>query len=898
MKNDNPTRLSWLFLMAWRDSRRNRSRLFLFISSVVLGIAALVATLSFGNNLRSAIDDQAKALVGADLIIQSNQRLTAPVLALPDSVPNRHSLECNFSSMVYFVKSGGSRLVQVRALDGDYPFYGVLETTPVGAGQQFRKGRQALVDKTLMLQYGAKVGDSIRVGDLSFAIAGGLVKAPGRNEISTTVVPPVYIPLRWLDQAGLLKRGSRVFYQQYYQFGPLVDMDKLVAAIGPRLDKAGVHYETVASRKERMSRAFADLTQFLTLISFIALLLGCIGVASAVHIYIREKVSSIAVLRCLGLKGRQAFLIYLIQVAGIGVIGSVAGTVLGVLIQQVLPAVLKDLLPLETGFRISWPAIGQGVATGMVVSILFALLPLLSIRKISPLYTLRLSVEPAAARWDPLKALVYVAILFFIAWFSFVRMQSWSKALVFTGSIMGAFLLLGGAAMLLMWMVRRFFPARWNYLWRQGFANLYRPNNQTLILVVTIGLGTTFIGTLYFVQRLLIERVSAVAGNSQGNMVLFDIQPDQRSAIDGLAKQNKIRVLQEMPVVTLRVTKIRGFTVEQATDRWDRRDREGGRAGRGDGAGRGRGAVGRAGSPGDRADGGVGSAARAGGKDAGERDSVPKWAFGQELRVTYRDSLTASEKLVAGKPGSPVRSPQDPVLLSLDEEYAGAIRVTVGDSMLFNVQGLPVAAVVGSLRHADRRQLQGGFPIVFPTGVLEQAPQFFVTIARVSSPEVSARFQQAVVRSCPNVSMIDLGLVLNILDDILGKIGFVIRFMAAFSILTGVVVLIASVLISKYQRIQESVLLRTLGASRRQVLLITMLEYFFLGALAAAIGIGLSLGFSLALAHFIFESTFSPQWWPVGLLFVSVCGLTILIGLYNSRSVLNKPPLEILRSEA
>jgi putative ABC transport system permease protein len=875
MKKDNSLRLSWLFLMAWRDSRRNRSRLFLFISSVVLGIAALVATLSFGNNLRSAIDDQAKALIGADLIVQSNQPLTAPVLALPDSVPNRHSLECSFSSMVYFVKSGGSRLVQVRALDGDYPFYGALETTPAAAGGQFRQQKQALVDKTLMLQYGARVGDSIRVGDVSFAIAGALDRAPGRNEISTTVAPPVYIPLRWLDKAGLLKRGSRVFYQQYYQFGATVDVEKLAAAIGPRLDKAGVHYETVESRKERTSRSFADLSQFLTLISFIALLLGCIGVASAVHIYIREKVGSIAVLRCLGVKARQAFLIYLIQVAGIGVIGSVAGTVLGVLIQQVLPAVLKDLLPLETGFRISWPAIGQGVAMGMIVSILFALLPLLSIRKISPLYTLRLSVEPAAAGWDPLKALVYGMILFFIAGFSFLRMQSWSKALVFTISLLGAYLLLAGAAMLLMWMVRRLFPARWNYLWRQGFANLYRPNNQTLILVVTIGLGTTFIGTLYFVQRLLIERVSAVAGNSQGNMVLFDIQPDQRSAIDGLAKQNNIRVLQEMPVVTLRVTKIRGFTVEQATDRWDRR-------------GRGSGAAGRDG----------GAVGRAGGGDAGERDSVPRWAFGQELRVTYRDSLTASEKLVAGRPGSPVRSPQDPVLLSLDEAYASAIRVTVGDSMLFNVQGLPVAAVVGSLRHADWRQLQGGFSIVFPTGVLERAPQFFVTIAQVPSPEVSARFQQAVVRSCPNVSVIDLGLVLNILDDILGKIGFVIRFMAGFSILTGVVVLIASVLISKYQRIQESVLLRTLGASRRQVLLITMLEYFFLGALAAAIGIGLSLGFSLALAHFIFESSFSPQWWPVLLLFVSVCGLTILIGLYNSRSVLNKPPLEILRSEA
>ena len=189
------------------------------------------------------------------------------------------------------------------------------------------------------------------------------------------------------------------------------------------------------------------------------------------------------------------------------------------------------------------------------------------------------------------------------------------------------------------------------------------------------------------------------------------------------------------------------------------------------------------------------------------------------------------------------------------------------------------------------------FLVVFRPGCWSRPPQFDVLITQVPSPEVSARFQQAVVRGYPNVSVIDLGLILSVLEDILDKIGFVIRFMAAFSMLTGVVVLIASVLISKYQRIQESVLLRTLGASRRQVLLITLLEYFFLGGLAAVTGIGLSLAFTGAMARWVFESPFVPHWWPVLLLFISVSGLTILIGLYNSRGVLNRPPLEILRRE-
>jgi putative ABC transport system permease protein len=910
MKNDKQLRISWLFLMAWRDSRRNRSRLFLFVSAIILGIAALVATLSFGYNFRDDIDAQAKTLVGADLVIGSNHPAPTQLQSILDTLHNQHSEECSFASMVYFVKGQGTRLVQVRALDGDYPFYGELETTPEGAGRTFRNERQALVEKTLMLQYQAHVGDSIKIGALTFEIAGILNKAPGRNEISTTVAPPVYIPFRYLAETGLLQRGSRVEYQLYYKYDDGTDVESFVDSIRPRLEKAGVSIETVESRKRQMGRAFGDFSQFLTLISFIALLLGCIGVASAVHIYIREKINTIAVLRCLGVKAWQAFIIYLVQVAGIGLIGSVLGTAMGIVVQQVLPVVLKDLLPLEASVHISWWAIGQGVLTGMLISILFALIPLLSIRNISPLYTLRLPFETARMAADPLKWLVYAAIFLFVAFFSFRQMNSWSKALAFSGSIFAAFLLLAIVARLLMWLVRRSFPASWNYLWRQGFANLYRPNNQTLILVITIGLGAMFMGTLYFVQSMLIERVTLSSGISQGNMVVFDIQTGQQQAVDSLAKQYRIALLQEVPVVTMRIEKI----MRTATIGAGRSD--GAAAGPTLRAGASNGAPGREedsltgpgegqSGNGDRERGGDPGARRGTSKKdgRGSRDQASDARSGRnravetEIRVTYRDSLMNSEKIMAGKLWTRINSAQDRIAISLEEDYARRISVKMGDTILFNVQGLPVTTVVGSLRQVDWRRMETNFRVVFPVGVLEAAPQFHVLVARVPSSEVSARFQQALVRGFPNVSVIDLELVLRVLDDILDKIGFVIRFMAGFSILTGLIVLIASVLISKYQRIQETVLLRTLGASRRQILVITMLEYFFLGGLAAATGIVLSLACSEALARYIFEASFVPHWRPVLILFASVCGPTILIGLYNSRGVLNRPPLEVLRSE-
>jgi putative ABC transport system permease protein len=842
-----PLNLPWLFKMAWRDSRRNRSRLFLFVSSIILGIAALVAIYSFGYNLRDDIDNQAKTLLGADLAISSNQAPTPSVQKMLDSLSGNRSQERNFASMLTFQRTGDTRLVQIRALSGAFPYYGALETTPAQAGQTFRQNKQALVDKTLMLQYNARIGDSVKVGNLTFAIAGILNKAPGQTGLTSTVAPAVYIPLNYLEQTGLMQKGSRVNYKFYYQFTSDVDVEQLAESIEPRLDKEGLNADTIASSKESTGRSFSDLTRFLTLVAFIALLLGCIGVASAIHIYMREKVTSIAVLRCLGVKAKQAFLIYLIQIVSIGLIGSIIGAILGTLVQRALPAVLQDFLPIEITMATSWAAIGQGIALGIIISLLFALLPLVSVRNISPLNTLRLSLEDTKLNRDPWQWAVYGLIILFILGFSLLQMETWRQAVYFTGSVLAGFVVLAGVAYGLMWLVRRLIPSNWSYLWRQGFANLYRPNNQTLILLVSIGLGTTFISTLYFTQGILINQVSLSSSGNQPNMVLFDIQTNQREQVAQLAQQNQLPLLQQVPIVTMRLEEINGRT----------------------------------------------------GVDI-KKDSTSKirsWVFNREYRVTYRDTLTESEKIIEGKWRGKVNSPDDTIYISIAENYADNLQAKIGDRLLFNVQGALIPTVIGSFRKVDWRRVQTNFLVVFPEGVLEAAPQFHVLITRVPSNQASARFQQTLVRNFPNVSVVDLALILNTLDEILSKIAFVIKFMAAFCISTGLVVLIASVLISKYQRIQESVLLRTLGASRKQILTITALEYFFLGAMAALTGISLSFAASWALAKYTFEAPFNPQLAPALIIFVLVALLTVVIGLLNSRSVLSKSPLEVLRTE-
>ena len=838
--------VSWLVLMAWRDSRRNRSRLFLFISSIILGIAALVAIYSFEYNLRQDIDSQAKSLLGADMVIETNKAVPEDILPVLMALGEERSEERTFASMIYFPRSEGTRLVNVKALKGAYPYYGQIETTPASAGQSFRESQHALVDKTLMLQFDSKVGDSIKVGELTFMIAGVLNKAPGQTGFSASVAPVVYIPLKYLAQTGLSQKGSRINYNFYYTFGKNVDVDVLAEKLKPRLEKAEMDAETIESRKEATGRSFEDMTEFLALVGFVALLLGCIGVASAIHIYIREKINTIAVLRCLGASSKQAFIIYLIQIVGIGMIGSVLGAILGTLIQQFLPLVLKDFLPVTITVDISWYAIAQGLLLGLVISILFALLPLVSVRNISPLNTLRLSFQETSLFRDPIKWLVYFLIVLFVFAFTYLQMGSVRKTIYFTGAVLFAFIVLSALAYAMMWLARRFFPSSWSYLWRQGFANLFRPNNQTLILVVSIGLGTAFICTLFFVQGILINRVTMSSSKNQPNMVLFDIQSEQRKSLTDLTRSMNLPVIQEVPIVNMRMIEIKGRNAASF-----------------------------------------------------KKDSLAfgkRRALEREYRVTYRDSLSDSEKIVSGK-WTGTFSPGQTVNVSLEEGFARRIEVQVGDKLTFNVQGAPLETVVGSIRKVDWNRIQTNFLLIFPIGVLEEAPQFHVLLTRVPSNEISANFQRTVVKTYPNISMIDLGLVLSVLDEILSKMGFVIRFMAAFSIVTGLIVLIASVLISKYQRIRESVLLRTLGASRKQILVITALEYFFLGALAAGAGIVLSLLASWGLAKFSFETSFTPEMFPVLLLFVLISSLTVLIGLFNSRVILNKPPLEILRSE-
>ncbi|AQG82517.1 ABC transporter permease [Spirosoma montaniterrae] len=832
--------------MAWRDSRRSRQRLLLFMSAIVLGIAALVAINSFGDNLARSIDEQARELLGADLTLSYNRPPSPKTNQLIKNIGNDRAFEVSFASLVSIPKTGGVRLAQVKGLEGRFPYYGDWEVEPASVIATFRQAsnRVALVDDGLLVQLNAQPGDSVKVGNLSFLIVGRVTKTPGQAVVAATVAPTVFIPNKFLANTGLLQRGSRISYKYYYQFRPGTNVDAYLKTISARLDKEGINSDTVAERKRQTGRSFADLTKYLSLVAFVALLLGCVGVASAVQLYVREKIASVAILRTLGASGRQAMLIYLYQTALMGLLGAIIGAVLGSGVQWLLPRVFGDFLPVTVETALSAPAVVGGISTGLLISVLFALLPLLSIRNVSPLRAIRTAYEDDLSRRDPLRWAVYLLIIGFIVGFAYWQTRNFGLAVGFTGGLALAFGILTALGLGLIWLVRRFFPASWSYVWRQSLANLYRPNNQTLILVTSIGLGAFLIATLSLTQGLLLGRVELSGSGNQPNMVLFDIQNEQAAGVRSLVQAQRLPILQEVPVVTMRLSAINGRNAEAIR------------------------------------------------KDTSAK--IPDWALTREYRVTYRDTLISSEKLLTGRAQ---RQENGAVYVTVEKDYLERLHLKLGDTLTFNVQGLPIPAIIGGTREVDWNRVQTNFLLVFPSGVLDQAPQFRVLMTRVPDTQTSARLQRDLVNQFPNVSAIDLGLILKTVDEILSKISFVIRFMALFSILTGLLVLSSSVVISKYQRLRESVLLRTLGASRAQILRITALEYGLLGLLAALSGILLSLAGTWALAQFVFEVPFRPNALPLVVVAGVVTGLTVLIGLFNSRDVLIRSPLEVLRNE-
>ncbi|MDG5767806.1 ABC transporter permease [Balneolales bacterium ANBcel1] len=847
---------------AWRDARAQYRSLLLYCGGIVAGVAALVAILSFRSDVMLTVNDQAKELLGADMEISRTEPFGDRLQEMVDSVGGSQAHALSFSSMVLY-RPGESRgaestrLSQIRAIEGQFPFYGEMKTEPPDAAARYQAERSALVDRPAMNQFGLQVGDSIRVGNEWMPISGVLLEFPGESAVFSLIGPRVVVPRSVVAGTELLDRGSRVQYTTWFAFDDgredlqsEAELEHLASAFREREPESMLTVTTVASRKNDFAMVIDNLVRFLGMVGFIALMLGALGVASAIYVYIKRKSATVATLRCLGASSRQTLQIFGIQVAGIGLAGSLIGVGLGMVAQRFLPMLFTDFLPFELMQQVSLSAVALGFVTGVAVSFVLSLLPLLSINNIPPLLTIRATdFSPLAHVGKRTKAAVSAGIIVTLTTILGLLLESFVAAAVFVIGLVVAMALLLGTSTLFVHLARMLRLRSFSYIWRQGIANMFRPNNQTSVLVTTLGMGMLLIGSMYLSQEMILQRIELqTGGDGQPNLVFYDIQQDQIEDIVSIAEQNGVDVIENVPIVSMRLTHLNGRPVREIRE------------------------------------------------DTTRQQS--SWALTREYRVTYRESLNEAETLLEGEwiGRSAGIGSGEIVPVSMDYRLADDLSSGLGDTLRFDVQGVPVDTYIASIRDVDFQRPQPNFFLLFPAGVLEPAPQFHAMTLRAPDEAATHRMQQEVVRSHPNVSAIDIGLVLESVQTFLGKIAMAVQFMALFTILTGLIVLASAIAISRFQRIRESVLLRTLGASRYQIRGIQFVEYFWLGALACLAGLLLAFAAGWLLAWFYFDLAFVPDLLALVVASAVVIALTLFVGFLNMRGMLGNSPLETLRS--
>ena len=828
--------------MARRDMRAGWRRLFLLAGGVTAGVTALVAINGFTANLRDSIASQARQLLGADLSFEARGPLPDVARNALDSIAGTESEVTSFSAMAYAGASETARLTQMSAVTGGWPFYGSIETTPASAWSQLQAGRHVIVDPSLLTSLGVRPGDSITVGETRLQVIGTIAAVPGDVGVRNAFGPRAFMRGADLDATGLLGFGARVEHAVFVRLPPGGNAQSIAEKWRPRLRDLRVRLHTVADDQARLDNALTRLGNFLALVALVALLLGGLGVASAVHVHIRGKLQSVAMLRCLGATSGQMVGVYLVQAGLLALAGSIAGAAIGLFVQKALPALLGDFVPVDVVFHPSWAAAAVGTVMGLWVAVAFALLPLLEVRRVPPLAALRqdASARPGGRDWWRIGTLVALGLT--IVLLSIWQARSLRPGIIFAVAVLVVLAMLRLAAVLLMRVARGLAPTL-PFSARQGILNLRRPSNQTNTVILAIGFGAFLLATVLLVQHTLLRTLDVSSPSSaNANMDFFDIQPSQLAGTDSMLAAAGIATSPSVAIVPMRIASVRGVAISTLQ---------------------------------------------------GDTLREARWALRREYRSTWRDTMVSSEALVTGRWWTGPAG--DTARISVEQDVAGELGVSVGDVIVWNVQGTLIPTVVASIRTVDWARFEPNFFVVFQPGVLEQAPHTWVTLARVPSPESRGLLSRRIAERYPNVTSLDLTLIQGAIATLLGKVTLAIRFMALFSLLTGLVVLVGAIATSRFQRVREAALLRTLGASRRQLVTVALVEYAALGVVAGLAALLLGGSAAWSLSHWIFQVPFSV---PVGsavTLVIATAVVTMLVGLWTALDVARQTPLGVLR---
>ena len=842
--------------IAWRELRASRSKFLFVILSVAIGVAALTGVRGFSESFQKVLLDQARSIMSADLSARMFRLITPQENAKLDVLAESKGVErTSVTETVSMASLQGDPvplLVSLKVVDpAKYPFYGAVTLSPAGDLRTMLTDSSVVVDDNLLVRLRAKVGDSLKIGGQFFRIAAVIEKEPDRLTAGVGLGPRVMMTRAAVDKTGLLQAGSRATERYLFKLGP---QSGKVAAVRGDLEKILPDSQITDFRETSpaLSEGLDHATGLLSLICLVAMVLGAIGVGMAMRAHLQQRIDILAIMKSIGARSSDILRIYLLQTLLLGTVGALLGIVLGLGVEWALPFFFGKLLPIQPPLRLPVRSVSAAFGTGILTTVLFCLPPLLDVRKIRPSIVLRKTVEGGDTEsrlslWKRIREnqaqwISVVVIVLALGGIAAALADSMVVGKWFAVALCGLLVVILGLASVTLRTLRAFLNKTRLHLHsalRHGLANLYRPGNQSAAVLAALGTGVMLILSVFLMQHAIVSRMNSDATTSAANIFLIDISQDEVQGVKDLVlhqtgSQNKFEAI---PIVSARITAVDGVPTDQLKVK-----------------------------------------------------NYPKRLL-SSVSVTWADAVPEGVKVTQGK----WWQKGDTDGLAVVEHVAHRLNLRVGSAVDFASGETTIHTHVAAIYKAEGEHVFARSEFILPSGPLAGLPNVWYAAVHVQSKQI-ASMERALFAAYPTVTVINIADILDTVQGVVHQITLVIRFLAGFSILSGAIILASSVASTRFRRIREVVVLKTLGATRNRIATVFSVEFVVLGLLAGAVGVIFANLLTRVLLHKM-DVAYHPELAVSGISVIATAVLAVVTGWIACFRILGQKPLEVLREE-
>ena len=850
--------LSWkrAGAIGWRDLKSAPGKFGFVVLSVAVGVAALVGVRGFSESFKKTLGVESRSLMAGDLSARlfhppsAEDKSKIAAVLQKDGGKIESTWVTETISMASVPPDPVPLLVSLKAVDPtEYPFYGTAELEPAISLKQALDGDSAVVAEEFLIRLNAHVGDALRLGGRNFKIAAVLKQEPDRLTAGAGMGPRVMISQAALERTGLIAPGSRASQRLLLKLPAQIDPVAMRKDVEQALPDAQVM--DFREGNPALSQGLDNSTAILSLICLVAMVLGAIGVAMAMHAHLEQRMDMLAILKAIGAGSGDLLRIFLLQTLGLGLAGGLLGVAAGVGVMAALPAVFGNLLPVHAALEFPWKSIAAGLGTGLLTTLLFCLPPLLDVRGVRPVLVLRRLVEPGPegiggwfARWWARRlqigiAALVIAALGGIAWAlsDSAKVGKWF-AFLFTAALLVLLAMAAAALRVLRWLLNRVRLRLPSFL-RHGLANLYRPGNQSAAVLASLGLGVMLILAVYLMQASLLRDLRETASPKLPNVFLIDMTPDEIAGVkDIFAHQSGVNGgLDLMPLVTGRFVSLNGKTLDEL-----------------------------------------------------KGQHFPRRML-ESARLTYADAPPEGDKVLQGK----WWTASDAAEIAIGSGAAERLRLGIGSAVEIELGGTVHMLKLGVIYRSDGQHLATQAEFVLPSGLTKDLTPTWYGGAHIDPRQVAA-MERALFQAYPTITVINLADVLDRIESVVNQITFVVRFLAGFSIFAGLMILASSIASTRFRRMREAVVLKTLGATRMRIVRTFSVEFSVLGLLAGSVGVVFANILTRVLLQRL-EVSFHIEWSATLFALIGTALLATATGWIASYRILGLRPLEVLREE-